>query len=96
MFSLPRVVPCYPFLGLTPSGLIMGLSSTLIYTSEVILCSTIDLSETQLSIREIISKRCIYKEALNHGSEFKISSSAADKLNFSPIISQQFAFLFFL
>ena len=28
-------------LGLTPSGLFMGLSSTLIYTSELILCSTI-------------------------------------------------------
>ena len=41
MFSLPRVVPCFPLLGLTPSGLFMGLSSTLIYTSELILCSTI-------------------------------------------------------
>ena len=41
MFSLPRVVPCFPLLGLTLSGLIMGLSSTLIYTSELILCSTI-------------------------------------------------------
>ena len=39
-FSL-RVVPCFPLLGLTPSGLFMGLSSTLIYTSELILCSTI-------------------------------------------------------
>ena len=37
----PRVVPCFPLLGLTPSGLFMGLSSTLIYTSELILCSTI-------------------------------------------------------
>ena len=41
IFSLPRVVPCFPLLGLTPSGLFMGLSSTLIYTSELILCSTI-------------------------------------------------------
>ena len=40
-FFLPRVVPCFPLLGLTPSGLFMGLSSTLIYTSELILCSTI-------------------------------------------------------
>ena len=40
-FSLPRVVPCFPLLGLTPSGLFLGLSSTLIYTSELILCSTI-------------------------------------------------------
>ena len=40
-FSLPRVVPCLPLLGLTPSGLSMGLSSTLIYTSELILCSPI-------------------------------------------------------
>ena len=38
-FSLPLVVPCFPLLGLTPSGLFMGLSSTLIYTSELILCS---------------------------------------------------------
>ena len=40
-FSLPHVVPCFPLLGLTPSGLFMGLSSTIIYTSELILCSTI-------------------------------------------------------
>ena len=39
-FSLPRVAPWYPLLGLTPSGLFMGSISTLIYTS-VILCSTI-------------------------------------------------------
>ena len=31
-FSLPRVVPCFPLLGLTPSGLFMGLSSNLIYS----------------------------------------------------------------
>ena len=37
-FSLPHVVLCFPLLGLTPSGLFMGLSSTLIYTSELILC----------------------------------------------------------
>ena len=37
IFSLPRVVPCFPLLGLTPSGLFMGLSSTIIYTSELIL-----------------------------------------------------------
>ena len=41
IFSLPHVVPCFPSLGLTPSGLFMGLSSTIIYTSELILCSTI-------------------------------------------------------
>ena len=41
IFSLPRVVPCFPLLGLTPSGLFKGLSSTIIYTSELILCSTI-------------------------------------------------------
>ena len=39
--SLPRVVPCLPLLELTPSGLFMGLSSTLIYTAELILCSII-------------------------------------------------------
>ena len=41
IFSLPRVVPCFPLLGLRPSGLFMDLSSTLIYTSELILSSTI-------------------------------------------------------
>ena len=35
------MVPCFPLLGLTPSGLFMGLSSTLNYTSELLLCSTI-------------------------------------------------------
>ena len=40
-FSLPCVVPWFPLLGLkSPSGLFMGLVSTLIYTSELILCST--------------------------------------------------------
>ena len=28
IFSLPRVVPCFPLLGLTPRGLFMGLRST--------------------------------------------------------------------
>ena len=32
------------FFWLTPSGLFMGLSSTIIYTSELILCSTICVS----------------------------------------------------
>ena len=32
-----EVEGCFPLLGLTPSGLFMGLSSTLIYTSELIL-----------------------------------------------------------
>ena len=32
-----KLVPCFPLLGLMPSGLFMGLSSTLIYTSELIL-----------------------------------------------------------
>ena len=41
IFSLPRVIPCFPLLGLTPSGLFMGLSSSYIYPSELILCSTI-------------------------------------------------------
>ena len=35
------MVHCFPLPGLTPSGLSMGLSSTLIYTSELILCSII-------------------------------------------------------
>ena len=29
IFSLPRVVPCFPLLGLTPSGLFMVLSLNL-------------------------------------------------------------------
>ena len=37
------MVPCFPLLGLTPSGLFMGLSSSLIYTSELILFSTISI-----------------------------------------------------
>ena len=37
------MVPCFPLLGLTPSGLFMGLSSAIIYTSELILSSTINL-----------------------------------------------------
>ena len=36
--------PVSLLLGLTPSGLFMGLSSTIIYTSELILCSTICVS----------------------------------------------------
>ena len=43
IFSLPRVVPCFPLLGLTPSGLFMGSISTITYTSELILCSTINI-----------------------------------------------------
>ena len=35
------MAPCFLLLGLSPSGLFMGLSSTLIYTSELILCFTI-------------------------------------------------------
>ena len=51
IFSLPRAVPCFPLLGLTPIGLFMGLSSTLIYTPELILCSTICVSSvTRLNI----------------------------------------------
>ena len=33
--------PSFPLLGLTPSGLFMGSICNLIYTSELILCSTI-------------------------------------------------------
>ena len=40
-FFASGMVPCFPLLGLTPNGLFMGLSSTIIYTSELILCSTI-------------------------------------------------------
>ena len=49
---LDRVVPCFPLLGLTPSVLFMGLSSTIIYTSELILCSTICVfSATRHNVR---------------------------------------------
>ena len=41
IFSLPCVVPWFPLLGLTPSALFMGSISTLIYTSELTLCSII-------------------------------------------------------
>ena len=48
------MVPCFPLLELTPSGLFMGLSSTIIYTSELILCSTICVSSaTQHNVRDI-------------------------------------------
>ena len=36
------MVPWFPLLGLAPSGLFMGSSSTLIYTAELILCFTIN------------------------------------------------------
>ena len=39
--SLPRVVPWFPLVGITPSGSFMASHSTLIYTLELILCSTI-------------------------------------------------------
>ena len=41
LFSLPCVVPWLLLLRQTPSGLFMGSISILIYTSELILCSTI-------------------------------------------------------
>ena len=44
IFSSPRVVPWFPLLGLSSSGLFMGKISTLIYTSELILCFTIYFS----------------------------------------------------
>ena len=46
----------FPLLGLTPSGLFMGLSSTIIYTSELVLCSTICVpSATRHNIQNVIS-----------------------------------------
>ena len=48
------MVPCFPLLGLTPSGLFMGLSSTIIYTSELILCSTIGIFRLAETLREEI------------------------------------------
>ena len=63
IFSLPRVVPCFPLLGLTPSGLFMGLSSTLIYTSDLILCSTICVpSSTRHSIQSDRPLSCCNQE----------------------------------
>ena len=41
IFSLPRVVPCFRLLGLTLSGLFMGLSSTLIYKSRGLLATVL-------------------------------------------------------
>ena len=46
------MVPCFPLLGLTPSGLFMGLSSTIIYTSELILCSTNHVKSLTLCVVE--------------------------------------------
>ena len=52
------MVPCFPLLGLTPSGLFMGLSSTIIYTSELILCPTICVpSATWHNIHMYLCKR---------------------------------------
>ena len=42
------MVPCFPLLGLTPSGLFMGLGSTIIYTSELTLYSTIHNQNEQV------------------------------------------------
>ena len=70
MFSLPRVVPCFPLLGLTPSGLFMGLSSTIIYTSELILCSTVCVpSATRHNIHIMAIVGCVvntHNKALGH------------------------------
>ena len=60
IFSLPRVVPCFPLLGLTPNGLFIGLSSTLICTSGLILCSTICVpSATRHNIHVSKSQSCM-------------------------------------
>ena len=60
--SLPRVVPCFSLLGLTPSGLFMGLSSTIIYTSELILCCTICVpSATQHNIHMYLIRTGNYR-----------------------------------
>ena len=56
IFSLPRVVPWFPLLGLALSGLFMGLSSTLNYTSELILCSTIFQQVNLTRVRDPIEK----------------------------------------
>ena len=59
-FSLPRVVPCFPLLGLTSSGLFMGLSSTLIYTSGLILFSTICVpSATRHNIHTLVNSQLV-------------------------------------
>ena len=54
------MVPCFPLLGLTPSGLFMGLSSTLIYTSELILFSTICVpSATRHNIHTLVNSQLV-------------------------------------
>ena len=55
------MVPCFPLLGLTPSGLFMGLSSTLIYTSELILCSTICVPSATRHNIHMFRERLSYK-----------------------------------
>ena len=53
IFSLPRVVSCFSLLGLTPSGLFMGLSSTIIYTSLLDQFMASDLGEEMDTETEI-------------------------------------------
>ena len=67
MFSLPRVVPWFPLLGLTPSGLFMGSISTLIYTSELIICFTITVNLSRLCLMGMFSLR----EKPQHKKHFK-------------------------
>ena len=57
------MVPCFPLLGLTPSGLFMGSISTLIYTSELILCSIICIS----TISSKIITQIKYSDFFNPG-----------------------------
>ena len=56
------MVSCFPLLGLTPSGLFMGLSSTIINTSELILCSTIYI----LVSRQLDFETCCLYSARRH------------------------------
>ena len=58
------MVPSFPSLGLMPSGLFMGLSSTLIYTSELILClflveffPNMDISQVNQRPTDILAKK---------------------------------------
>ena len=89
-FSLPRVVPCFPLLGLTPTGLLMGLSSTIIYTSELILCSTIYVKLLGISCVKTIAVTERY--ALINRAHKQIFNSPSN-LNMSPCFVLFFAWL---
>ena len=80
------MVPCFPLLGLTPSGLFMGLSSTISYTSELIHCSTISVP--------------IFSYSLSRSSGAKVGRKVEEDIETNKLRSflksLDFCFTFFL